>query len=423
MTYSDSHKISPRTTLITAFILHGSVEIPFFIFPVILLLVGGDLFPSTEIWIGLGSLGTIGYLAAGLPSPIFGHFAEKRRNGPMMITSLLLSCFGSFLIGMYGNSFVIIIIGMTMLGLAMALYHPQGLSWITHAFEDPDTGSYSSKYVRILSLHGIGGTFGAAIGPLSVFFLIDIISWREIYLFWSFPLLLIAIGSWFFVIRHEPRKTNVILSEGSLNNPKVEHRSDKYYLILVLIFAFITTLSLSRGMINFILSPFLSEMKNIEISTAALFIGVSTLLGASGEITGGVIGDKFGERTVLSSFALTQIIILVIIYVIDVRTILFLCYICYGISSSLFWPSTNSVVVKHSNHRGRAFGWVMLIAHFSGALGPTIDGIIISFDPNRYLLIFIFAIAFSIAGFFFVVISGRVSKFNKFNRNIVHKKS
>jgi MFS family permease len=402
--HSHSHKIPPRRALITAFILHGSVEIPFFIFPVILLLVGSDLFPTTEFWFGLGSLGTVAYLAASLPSPIFGHFAENRRNGPLMITSLLLSCTGSFLIGIYGDSFLVLILGLVLMGLAMALYHPQGLSWITQAFEDPDTGSYSSKYVRILSLHGIGGTVGAAIGPLSIFFLIKIISWREIYLFWSLPLI--------FVIRHEPKKTMITPSDDKINRVRMEKQSKNYYLILILVFAFITTLSLARGMITFILSPFLSEIKNVEIATAALFIGVSTFLGASGEIIGGVFGDKFGERTVLSSFALIQVIILIVIFVSEIKVILFISYICYGISSSLFWPSTNSIVVKHSNHRGRAFGWVMLVAHFFAALGPTIDGIIISLDPNRYLLIFILAIAFSLVGYFFVVTSGKVSSFN-----------
>ena len=406
---ANSPKIPPRLALVTAFIIHGSVEIPFFIFPVILLLVGSDLFPTASTWFGLGSLGTIGYLAAGLPSPLFGHFAEQRRNGPFMIVSLLLSCLGSFLIGLFGGTFLILVIGLTMMGLAMALYHPQGLSWITKSYEDPSTGNYSSKYVRILSLHGIGGTLGAAIGPLSVFFLIKIISWRQIYLFWVLPLLLIAFWSWIFVIRHEPKTTLISPSDEKINMSKIKNKSNNYRLTLFLIFAFITVLSLTRGMINFILSPFLSEIKNIEIATAALYIGLSTLLGASGEYTGGVLGDKFGERAVLSSFALTQIIILIVIYVSEINIVLFMFYICYGISSSLFWPSTNSLVVKNSIHRGRAFGWVMLVAHFFGALGPTIDGLIMTLDPNRYQLIFVLAIGFSLVGFFFVLVSSKIS--------------
>ena len=62
------------------------MEIPFFIFPVIVLLVGKDIFPNLGVlsWIGLGAIGTIGTLAAGLPSPIFGRMADKYRRGTMM---------------------------------------------------------------------------------------------------------------------------------------------------------------------------------------------------------------------------------------------------------------------------------------------------------------------------------------------------
>ena len=70
--------------------------------------------------------------------------------------------------------------------------------------------------------------------------------------------------------------------------------------VLFIIFAFITTLSLARGIMNFILSPFLSEVKDFNIATAALFIGISTLVGAFGEILGGFIGDRYGERVILS---------------------------------------------------------------------------------------------------------------------------
>jgi MFS family permease len=96
------HPISPRFSLFSAFLIHCSVEIPFFIFPVILLLVRRDLFPNFgELsWIGLGVLGTIGTLAAGLPSPYFGRLADKYRRGVLMFVSLLLASLGSLLIGL-----------------------------------------------------------------------------------------------------------------------------------------------------------------------------------------------------------------------------------------------------------------------------------------------------------------------------------
>lgn len=408
-----SKTISPKISLISAFIIHGCVEIPYFIFPVIVILVGNDLFPDLGAlsWIGLGALGTVGTLAAALPAPFFGRLADKYRRGVMMFISLLLAVLGSFSIGLLGESFFMMILGIIFLGLGISLYHPLGLSWITSAFEknDEKTRTYSSRYVRILALHGVGGTLGASIGPLSVYVLLSSLEWRQIYMFWSLPLMVVAVSFWITVARYEPKIEYIEKQPTNLGH-KIDSPMFDFSLLLFFIFAFITTLSLTRGMITFILSPFLSEVKNFEITTAALFMGLSTLLGAIGEILGGVLGDKYGERIVLSAFALIQVGILSLIFITEIQFILLILYIVLGINSALFWPSTNSLVAKNSNRRGIAFGRVILIANFFGALGPGIDGILLALDSNQYLMIFFFACTFSLIGFLFLLLSTRSSE-------------
>lgn len=409
MNAEQTSKISPKESLFTALIIHCTVEIPFFIFPVILLLVGADVFPSLGnlSWIGLGSIGTIGTLAMALPSPFFGLLADKYRRGVMMTLSLLIAIAGSLLIGFWGDSFFILLLGMILLGTALALYHPPGLSWVSTAYEDPETKSYSKNYVKILALHGIGGSLGSSLGPLSVFFFIDSLnSWRDIYLFWSIPLILVMIGFWVFTGRKESKivfPSNITLETSQLktNQNKSNINTQKY--ILLTVYFFIIAMSLTRGMVSFILSPFLSEEKGMIIATAALLIGVSTLIGSTGQVFGGIIGDKYGETALLSVTALLQVFILIAIFNSTSSSILLLFYILLGITNALFWPSTNSLVARNSKHRGRAFGYVMLSANFIAALGPIIDGILKVIDPNRYLLIFSFSALFSLLAFLALV--------------------
>ena len=405
--------IPPRVSLISAVIIHACVEIPFFIFPVILILVGADLFNDlTAIgWLGLGSLGTVGTLSAALPSPLFGSFADKYRRGFMMLLSLILAIIGSLLIGFWGNQYFMMLIGIIFLGLGISLYHPPGLSWVSSAYEDPETKGYSKKYNRILAIHGIGGGFGAAIGPLSVYFLLDVISWQEIYIFWIIPLIVVAILFWLLVGKNEPK--NMVNDSG--NDNIIEDKSNllsknrfNINVVLVLIFAFMIAMSLNRGMINFILSPFLSEVKKIDVTDAALFIGLSTLLGSIGQLFGGVLGDQYGEDRVLSFCSLAMVFILIFIFLADSFYLLFISYISLGIINSTFWPSTNSLVAKNSQKRGQAFGMVMLLANLVGALGPFIDGLLLGIDPNNYLIIFIIAGGFSGLGFLFLFAYRRV---------------
>ena len=398
-----TRQITPKKTLVSSLFVHGSVEIPYFIFPVILILVGGDLAQELGafMWIGLGSLGTIAALAAGLPSPIFGWLADRHRRGLMMTLSLILAALGALIIGLFGKSFVFLMIGIGITGLAIALYHPPGLSWISAAYEDPEKGSYSPKYNRILGIHGVGGTIGASIAELSVAFLIDIISWQEIYLLWVFPLVFIAITFWLFIGRHEP--SVVFDTQDSINETRLSQTQETRFNLknnisstMLIIFAFMFAMSLAWGMTSFILSPFLSEVKNFKISQAAFFIGFSHLIASSGQMLGGILGDKYSERVALSVAAALQVLILIGIYTVDLHLIIFVLYVLLGIVNSIFWPSTNSLLAKSTVHRGSAFGLFMITVNVVRALGPSIDGVIISLDPTNYLWIFILSCVFSI---------------------------
>ncbi|MHA2174819.1 MAG: MFS transporter [Candidatus Hodarchaeales archaeon] len=413
MSSETTKQISPRVSLISAVIVHACVEIPFFIFPVILVLVGTDLFDNlTAIsWLGLGSLGTVGTLSAALPSPLFGALADKYRRGLMMLISLLLAIFGSLLIGLWGNQYIVMLLGIIFIGLAISLYHPPGLSWVSSAYEDPETRGYSRKYNQILAIHGVGGGIGAAIGPLSVYFLLDKISWQQIYLFWIAPLFLIAFFFWFLVARYEVENVpkGIKSHDGTESkNSLVLRNKFSINVSLILIFAFMMVMSLNRGMVNFILSPFLSEVKQIQVTDAALFIGLSSLLGSTGQLFGGVLGDRFGEDRILAFCSLAMVVILSLIYIADSFYLLFLTYLSLGIINSTFWPSTNSLVAKNSQKPGQAFGMVMLLANLLGALGPIIDGLLLGIDQTSYLLIFIFAGGFSALAFLFLLIYRRI---------------
>ncbi|MFW9992110.1 MAG: MFS transporter [Candidatus Odinarchaeota archaeon] len=393
------NELTPKTSLISAFLVHASVEIPFFIFPVIVLLVGNDLFQNLGAfkWIGLGSLGTIASLAAGLPSPFFGWLADRYRRGAMMFYSLIISALGALIIGFLGKSFIAMAAGVGLTGLGVSLYHPPGLSWVSTAYEDPVRQSYSSNYNRVLGIHGMGGTVGASIGPLSVYLLVDIINWRQIYILWAIPLVILAVGFWLFVGRYESR---VEYFSSSPENLYTGNKANNMYLgnnrAVLVVFGFIFTMSLAGGMISFILSPFLSEVKKFKVSEAAFFVGFANLLGAIGQLIGGYLGDKFSEKFALLCSTTLQVGILVGIYIITQNFILFVFYIGLGMVTAIFMPATNSLLAKSAARRGSAFGWFMLISSVVRSLGPGIDGLLISVDPNDYLLIFSLAIFLSI---------------------------
>ncbi len=400
MKNSQKYEIHPNTTLASAFLVHLFVEAPYFIFPVLILVIGEDLNLGDFMWIGLGSIGTIGALAAGLPAPLFGWLSDRYQRGVMMCISLVLSASGALLIGLFGSSFLVIIIGYGIIGLGVGLYHPPGLSWVTSAFKDEEKGEYSNYLNRILGIHGVGGTIGSAIGPISVFFLLDFMDWRVIYLIWSIPLFILSLIFWIFVARFETSSKQREIFNSS-------NRTIKLYSLLklnlkdnlVLIFLFMIMMSLTWGMTNFILAPFLFDIKGFEISYAALFIGVSHLFGASGQILGGIIADKYSEKIALLFASALQSIVILGIYVLNLPLQLFFLYMILFIVNAIFWPITNSFLAKNTIQIGSAFGGFMLTVNVVRAVGPSIDGFLITYFPSEYLLIFLLGILFSTIAF------------------------
>jgi len=390
-------KISPNLSLFSAFLVHLAVEVPYFIFPVIVLLIGEDLNLGEFMWIGLGSVGTIGTLAAGLPAPLFGWLSDRSRRGLLMCYSLILSSSGAFLIGTFGSSLIGVILGFGLIGLGVGLYHPPGLSWVASAFKDQVNGTYSTHFNRILGVHGVGGTIGSAIGPISVYFLLSIMNWRKIFLIWSIPIFILAILFWTFVARFETTsdiKSDMVNIQRT-KNPQKSILNSK----LMIIFIFMILMSLTWGMITFILSPFLSEVKGFDISQAALFIGISHLFGASGQLFGGALADRYSEKIALLFASSLQSLVLISIYLFSPPVILFMLYMALFIANAIFWPVTNSFLAKNTKYIGSAFGGFILTVNVIRALGPTIDGFLITYVSSDYLFIFIGAILFSFAAF------------------------
>ncbi len=392
--------LSARSSLVSAFLVHLTVEIPYFIFPVLVLTVGEDLNLGEYTWIGLGTIGTIGTLAAGLPAPLFGWLSDHIQRGKMMCLSLILSASGAFIIGLVGPSLIGVSFGFSLVGLGVGLYHPPGLSWVTSAYKNEEKGEYSAYLNRILGIHGVGGTIGSSIGPISVFFLIDVMTWHEIYIMWSFPLFLLSLLFWVFVARHEsPRIKSEVNYKKNSGNILTSNLKFKINSNLLIIFVFMFLMSLTWGMINFILAPFLSEIKGFEISDAALFIGVSHLFGASGQLLGGSMADRFSEKTALLFASALQGIVIFGIFVFNIPLVLFLLYMVLFVVNAIFWPVTNSFLAQNTIQIGSAFGGFMLTVNVVRAVGPTLDGFLITLFPSNYLLIFIFGIIFSMGAF------------------------
>lgn len=118
--------------------------------------------------IGLASWGLALYGVAALPA---GWLGDRWSESGMMAICFFGSGVGAVWVGMAEGP-TGVMIGLTLLGLFAAIYHPVGISWLVGTADNPG---------KALGINGIFGSIGVAAGPLIAGALTDLASWR-----WAF---------------------------------------------------------------------------------------------------------------------------------------------------------------------------------------------------------------------------------------------
>lgn len=96
-------------------------------------------------------------VVSSLVQPLFGHFADRLSRPWFMPVGVLLSGLGIALTGVVPN-YRFILIAIAVSGLGVAAYHPEAARLVNYVA--------SEKKATAMSIFGVGGQLGFAIGPL-----------------------------------------------------------------------------------------------------------------------------------------------------------------------------------------------------------------------------------------------------------------
>jgi FSR family fosmidomycin resistance protein-like MFS transporter len=96
-------------------------------------------------------------IASTIVQPLFGHAADRCSKPWLMPVGLLLAGLGMALTGIVPSYWLIILVAI-LSGIGVAAYHPEGARLVNRAAGD--------KKATAMSVFGVGGVLGFAIGPL-----------------------------------------------------------------------------------------------------------------------------------------------------------------------------------------------------------------------------------------------------------------
>ncbi len=316
----------------------------------------------------LGLIAAIPPLCQAILSIPAGMLSDKFGTKKMILFSQILSCAGSLIAGFTMNPWMLIA-AVSLLYLNTTFYHPPSYSYVTKTSKPQDR----SKALGIL---GAGGTLGMAVGPLSISFLIGYLSfqWRQVYLFWFFPIL---IGTIMILrLKSEPvedkPKAKNDAPTGEANT--IVTRSMMFFIL------FNAVKTLGTVMVSSFLSLYLVQSQGWSVGDAALVISGSSMMGVVAAPLGGLFADKVGEKkwTVLTTT--TCAVSIAIAFIIPGAIAFTAFYLGYGFFNFLSMASNSSLTAKLSPSRQRGLGFALyfLPGSIMGVLAPMVSAYVAS---------------------------------------------
>ncbi|MEM2899525.1 MAG: MFS transporter, partial [Thermoplasmata archaeon] len=291
----------------------------------------------------------ISLLSYGLGSIPAGYLADRVGNFKILLIGVFLTTFSC--LGLYfSRSQDEILVYITVLGFASALYHPPGLSVLSQAFK---VGRGSA-----MGIHGAVGNLGQILTPIIAVLLAQKFFWQSFYLFLAVFAFLLCIVAVFFILSKTKERIDEVKRERSnKRNNNIEYNSKAKGIFtstlanIMLLLAF--TSLYYQGTI-YVLPTYIVNVYHASKETSGYLTSLLLAAGVLGSIVGGKVEDKFGIKKPL--FILTFVALFSFIPIsLHSFELLIFGLVALGFAFFSTQPLTNSLIAEVSEKEVRGF--------------------------------------------------------------------
>ena len=306
--------------------------------------------------LSLSSLGLVLFGVAALPA---GWLGDRWSVVGMMAIFFLGIGAGAVVTGLAAGPDTIFI-GLTMIGLFAAIYHPVGIAWIVAS---------ARKRGMALGVNGVFGNAGNSIAPVFAGAMIDFVSWRAAFVVPGILAILTGIAliaAW--------RRGWVADARTDRTPPPATDRSAVYRVFIVLTFTMACTGFVYAGLTNTM--PKLFEMglgRGLAVSYTeiGLFVGLVSGLASASSILGGWLADRFSARAIYFVFWMLQIPLLFVITSMADLPLLIVALLVLSFNLS-FTAAENMLVANYTPVRWRSIAYGAKFVLALGVAGLTV---------------------------------------------------
>lgn len=235
----------------------------------------------------LGLLTLAFQMTASIMQPFIGLYTDKRPQ-PYSLPAGVGATLSGLLLLSRASSYPLLIVGAMLVGVGSAVFHPE-----------------SSRVARIASggRHGlaqslfqVGGTFGAALGPLLAALIVlprgqKSLAWFSLFVAIAFVMLW-RVAGWYARRRSNSKKREAAVPAVQLSTAKV--RTSIAILIALVFSKYVYLASLTNYYAFYLMSKF-----GLSAESAQVYLFLFLASAAAGTFAGGPIGDRVGRKYVI----------------------------------------------------------------------------------------------------------------------------
>jgi len=310
----------------------------------------------------LGLIAAIPPLCQVILSLPAGSLADRIGSRNMILISLSVAALGS-LIASQALGPLMLIVAVSLVYSNTTMYHPAAYSFVTRFFKP-------RARLKALGIHGAGGTFGVAIGPISLSILMGLLAfgWRQAYLFWFFPIVLGIVA----VLRIKSGPGDLPVDTIEEGDPP--EATTLLTANLALFLTFIGIRTVARSMSDSFMALYMVEDRALSESASSFFIGSNALMGMIAAPLGGFLASRYGEKQWLLAVLALSSTCFGLGFLVPNTAAFIALYLAYGFFSFLGMAANSAIMAKLSPGRQRGLGYALffLPGSIMAAVAPMI---------------------------------------------------
>jgi len=247
---------------------------------------------KTSYHLNFGQIGLLTLtfqMTASILQPFIGHYTDRRPRPYSLPVGMVFTLVGLLLLAV-APSFVLLLLAASLIGMGSAVFHPESSRVARLAS--------GGRHGTAQSLFQVGGTTGAAIGPLLAAFIVlphgqAGVAWFSLLALLGI-IVLMQVSRWYKDRLQHLRKTFTKHAERAAGLPRKNVASAIAVLVALVFSKYFYLASFTSYYTFYLMTRFHVSVRSSQIHLFA-FLGAV----AAGTMIGGPVGDRIGRKAVI----------------------------------------------------------------------------------------------------------------------------